>query len=1430
MKKWIPIVLLTVLLLTMMPIARPDAKAAAQDTAASDIRIMSANVLAEFPSWSGGTAPEATESRVLKLNKMLEENNPIAVGTQETSPGWYTAFELLDQNKWAWLTEPDAAGYSYYNFVPYKGLALNCILYRKDLLTLYTSGVEAYTQRSNGQCIVWGVFTVTATGKQFVLISTHWTPGADKSNERLAQAEQLAKKVNELRHIYGDTVICTGDFNCNDTSQEYRRFLYNSNSVDSRPGATTRGDHLNKIDHITATANGSFSYHTVCYEANGSYAISDHPFIVADIKLGTNLMFDFTDSTDSRAHYKQGAYRYNAFDYHGAYWRTDTNLATDLAINKSAGTLSFKVTAAGNPYFFTDTKSGSDPKTAYGLNFAPASATEAVIRFRMTSCAQIDTGKKPSVTLTALNRAQGKTASDKATYTLSQANSGYISLRIPLTKNGICSLSTVDSIQLTFDNIKNGSVDIDYIYMGVSTAEPRDQGLFFDYSNTSTDQSRYGGTSYGGYQFDKASGGYWATKETSTTSSSVYSDYSINNSTGILSVKVAQGLAYNNANGKYGPWLTTTKTYGTYPGATASSQHPLQYNPKNAEFVQVAFKLQNCALAAGSNPQVVVVYDYDTGNGTTARGDYTMIGDYTLSNGTYTIVTIPVSQQFKTASKITTFGMRFWHIKGTASDAAVEIDYIYVGPEAGLPTKHVLNHKVTKATCTAQGYTTHTCRTCSLSYVDTYTTATGHSYRYQITDSPTIVSAGVLTGTCSQCSGTTTVDMPKLNTTDYTKTVSVAATCTTNGTDKYTWNVTKYGTFAINTNSSPLGHNYTYSATTKPSTTATGVLTGTCSRCSGATTVTLPKLNDTDYTKTVTKAATCTAAGTDTYKWNTTNYGSFSFTATTPKLGHKYTGTVTTVPTLTTEGVMTFTCKNDSSHTYTESVAKLSKALYFTFDNGSEAKTRYNNYVYGFNNFDLISAWRGRTQSYKEGTATIDSSAGTLTVKPGVTGFTSIYADSVNLDLNYDPEYADYFQIRFKAKGFTGTTCKVGMYFYYSTDNSYVAGSSVVFDVETVQKGEYIIATGKLAERVRKLDEVNRVVIYLSGFDAATDQTGELTLDYVYAGPYEELPTAAYTVRFVDGAGSTLATQIVNKGENAVYTGTTPTKAYDSTNHYTFKGWDKALTNITANTTITATYTATAHSYTYAKVDNTNHKATCTCGYSKSEGHSYTYKATKDPTTSATGTLTGTCSKCSGTTTVTLPKLNTTDYTKTVAKAPTCTATGTDKYTWKTTTYGSFSFNATTAAKGHTEVIDKAVAATCTATGLTEGKHCSVCNTVLVKQETVAALGHSYTAKVTAPTCTAQGYTTHICTRCSDTYKDTYVNAKGHTEVIDKAVAATCTASGKTEGKHCSVCNAVLTAQESIPANGHSYVYTRINALAHMVTCQNCDFSQEGAH
>jgi len=99
----------------------------------------------------------------------------------------------------------------------------------------------------------------------------------------------------------------------------------------------------------------------------------------------------------------------------------------------------------------------------------------------------------------------------------------------------------------------------------------------------------------------------------------------------------------------------------------------------------------------------------------------------------------------------------------------------------------------------------------------------------------------------------------------------------------------------------------------------------------------------------------------------------------------------------------------------------------------------------------------------------------------------------------------------------------------------------------------------------------------------------------------------------------------------------------------------------------------------------------------------------------------------------------------------------------------------------HTEVVDEAIAATCTEPGLTEGKHCSVCRKILVAQETVAA--------------------------------------KGHTEVIDQAVEPTCMKPGKTEGKHCSVCNEILVAQTEIPAKGHTWTAASCTAPK---TCSVC--------
>ena len=159
-----------------------------------------------------------------------------------------------------------------------------------------------------------------------------------------------------------------------------------------------------------------------------------------------------------------------------------------------------------------------------------------------------------------------------------------------------------------------------------------------------------------------------------------------------------------------------------------------------------------------------------------------------------------------------------------------------------------------------------------------------------------------------------------------------------------------------------------------------------------------------------------------------------------------------------------------------------------------------------------------------------------------------------------------------------------------------------------------------------------------------------------------------------------------------------------------------------------------------------------------------------------------------------------------VVTPPTCTTGG---YTTHTCiACGNSYTDSEVAALGHTEVIDAAVDATCTESGLTEGKHCSVCGEVIVAQQVVAALGHTEVidAAVDA-TCTEAGLTEgKHCSVCGEVIvAQQVVAALGHKEVVDAGKDATCTEPGLTEGKHCSVCGTVIVAQTEIPALGHSY-------------------------
>ena len=163
-----------------------------------------------------------------------------------------------------------------------------------------------------------------------------------------------------------------------------------------------------------------------------------------------------------------------------------------------------------------------------------------------------------------------------------------------------------------------------------------------------------------------------------------------------------------------------------------------------------------------------------------------------------------------------------------------------------------------------------------------------------------------------------------------------------------------------------------------------------------------------------------------------------------------------------------------------------------------------------------------------------------------------------------------------------------------------------------------------------------------------------------------------------------------------------------------------------------------------------------------------------------------------------------------------------------------------------TIVKDAMKPATCKETGLTEGSHCSACNTTITAQQVVPLAAHTPKTVNTPATCTEDGIQNKmICSVCEAVLEagtvlpktghkwgdwvapagyscdvggtltrtcsackanDTVTKKAGeHAAVVDAAVRATCTADGKEEGSHCGICKAVIKEQKVAPALGHEF-------------------------
>lgn len=251
-----------------------------------------------------------------------------------------------------------------------------------------------------------------------------------------------------------------------------------------------------------------------------------------------------------------------------------------------------------------------------------------------------------------------------------------------------------------------------------------------------------------------------------------------------------------------------------------------------------------------------------------------------------------------------------------------------------------------------------------------------------------------------------------------------------------------------------------------------------------------------------------------------------------------------------------------------------------------------------------------------------------------------------------------------------------------------------------------------------------------------------------------------------------------------------------------------------------------------------------TCGYVETKtlpalAHTLVNDPAKAPTCTEAGSTYGChCSVCQAVITeaTVIPATGHTEVTD-QAVAPTCSAAGLTEGVHCSVCQAVLTAQSTVPQLPHTPVTDQAVPATCESDGLTEGSHCEVCQTVITAQTLIPRTNHmaewerdethhwrtaactehagqrvNYAEHdyaditVTTPaTCLAAGEGTARCV-CG-AQKTVAIPQLAHTPVIDRGYPATDTTTGLTDGKHCSVCQTVITAQQVIPYLGVTVRY-----------------------
>lgn len=312
---------------------------------------------------------------------------------------------------------------------------------------------------------------------------------------------------------------------------------------------------------------------------------------------------------------------------------------------------------------------------------------------------------------------------------------------------------------------------------------------------------------------------------------------------------------------------------------------------------------------------------------------------------------------------------------------------------------------------------------------------------------------------------------------------------------------------------------------------------------------------------------------------------------------------------------------------------------------------------------------------------------------------------------------------------------------------------------------------------------------------------------------------------------------------------------YDSTNHYTFTGWDTdEYTSVVDDLVIQPVFSAEAHTFTTSVVPSTcvqkgATKYTCSCGYSYIDGesdygdhvwetefttdleptctvagsksihcslcdaqkditvidplgHNFTTQSVAvEATCGKIGIMTRVCDDCSFCEHSVIPALEH-DYKKTTV-APTCTAKGYDEYVCQRADCGhSYRDNFTNVVAHSYGAWETVSEARCEVAGVKK-RVCEDCG--FTELGSIDALSHDSLDSlewnvIVAPTCEGKGYQTKTCSKCNNVIASEVTAALTHNYTVTETVAATCTTKGYTV-ETCDNCGDVRYTNETAALN-----------------------------